>query len=210
MATGLASTRPRRQAGSHGRSQTASEDARKHVGLPIDEVRVGEAALGDQPDVFRDIGVGRTGPLAIDHTVIVVGVRGICRFHMYRCWSRDVQNSAPRPRTAPPMAPDPQPLEIKFRRAARLLEVTFEDGSRFELPFEYLRVLLPVGRSQRARPRPGDSGAGQGSGRDPCDRAGRPVRREAGIRRRPRHRPLHLEIPVRARPRPGRRNGPAI
>jgi DUF971 family protein len=39
--------------------------------------------------------------------------------------------------------PDPQPLEIKLRRAARLLEVTFEDGGRFELPFEYLRVHSP-------------------------------------------------------------------
>jgi DUF971 family protein len=41
------------------------------------------------------------------------------------------------------MSPDPQPIEIKLRRAARLLEVTFEDGSRFELPFEYLRVYSP-------------------------------------------------------------------
>ncbi|HXS19790.1 MAG TPA: DUF971 domain-containing protein [Steroidobacteraceae bacterium] len=41
------------------------------------------------------------------------------------------------------MAPDPKPTEIKLRRAARLLEVTFEDGSRFELPFEYLRVYSP-------------------------------------------------------------------
>ncbi|MGH8199916.1 MAG: gamma-butyrobetaine hydroxylase-like domain-containing protein [Steroidobacteraceae bacterium] len=38
---------------------------------------------------------------------------------------------------------DPQPLEIKVRRAARLLQVTFEDGSRYELPFEYLRVYSP-------------------------------------------------------------------
>ncbi|MFI4885690.1 MAG: gamma-butyrobetaine hydroxylase-like domain-containing protein [Steroidobacterales bacterium] len=35
------------------------------------------------------------------------------------------------------------PIEIKLRRAARLLEVTFEGGSRFELPFEYLRVYSP-------------------------------------------------------------------
>jgi DUF971 family protein len=35
------------------------------------------------------------------------------------------------------------PLEIKVRRTARLLQVTFEDGSRFELPFEYLRVYSP-------------------------------------------------------------------
>ena len=41
------------------------------------------------------------------------------------------------------MALDPQPIQIKLRRAARLLEVTFEDGSRFELPFEYLRVYSP-------------------------------------------------------------------
>ena len=41
------------------------------------------------------------------------------------------------------MSDDPQPLEIKLRRAARLLEVTFEDGLRFELPFEYLRVHSP-------------------------------------------------------------------
>lgn len=41
------------------------------------------------------------------------------------------------------MPTDPIPLEIRLRRAARLLEVTFEDGSRFELPFEYLRVHSP-------------------------------------------------------------------
>jgi len=35
------------------------------------------------------------------------------------------------------------PLEIKLRRGARLLEVTFDDGYRCELPFEYLRVYSP-------------------------------------------------------------------
>ena len=39
--------------------------------------------------------------------------------------------------------PEPMPTEIKLRKASRLLEVTFEDGSRFELPFEYLRVHSP-------------------------------------------------------------------
>src|SRR5215469_14054340 len=33
--------------------------------------------------------------------------------------------------------------EIKVRRQSRLLEVCFADGSRFELPFEYLRVHSP-------------------------------------------------------------------
>ncbi len=33
--------------------------------------------------------------------------------------------------------------EIKVRSKSRLLEVSFADGSRFELPFEYLRVHSP-------------------------------------------------------------------
>ena len=35
------------------------------------------------------------------------------------------------------------PTEIRLRRVARLLEVSFGDGRRFELPFEYLRVHSP-------------------------------------------------------------------
>ena len=38
---------------------------------------------------------------------------------------------------------EPVPTEIRLRRASRVLEVTFADGSRFELPFEYLRVHSP-------------------------------------------------------------------
>jgi DUF971 family protein len=37
----------------------------------------------------------------------------------------------------------PAPTEIKLRSRSRVLEVTFEDGQRFELPFEYLRVHSP-------------------------------------------------------------------
>src|SRR5580658_1479676 len=33
--------------------------------------------------------------------------------------------------------------QLRLRRASRLLEVSFADGSRFELPFEYLRVHSP-------------------------------------------------------------------
>src|SRR5215467_11780380 len=39
--------------------------------------------------------------------------------------------------------PDPIATELRLRRASRLLEVSFDDGSRFELPFEYLRVHSP-------------------------------------------------------------------
>lgn len=37
----------------------------------------------------------------------------------------------------------PTPVEIRLRRQSRLLEVSFDDGSRFELPFEFLRVHSP-------------------------------------------------------------------
>ena len=37
----------------------------------------------------------------------------------------------------------PQPTDIKLRTSSRLLEVRFDDGSCFELPFEYLRVFSP-------------------------------------------------------------------
>ncbi len=36
-----------------------------------------------------------------------------------------------------------RPTEIKLRQASRILEVAFEDGARFELPCEYLRVFSP-------------------------------------------------------------------
>jgi DUF971 family protein len=38
---------------------------------------------------------------------------------------------------------EPRATEIKLRRKSRLLEVAFEGGERFELPFEYLRVYSP-------------------------------------------------------------------
>ena len=37
----------------------------------------------------------------------------------------------------------PQPTDIKLRTQSRLLEVSFDDGAHFELPFEYLRVFSP-------------------------------------------------------------------
>lgn len=37
----------------------------------------------------------------------------------------------------------PQPVEIKLRTESRILDVHFDDGSHYELPFEYLRVFSP-------------------------------------------------------------------
>ena len=36
-----------------------------------------------------------------------------------------------------------RPTAIKLRTKSRVLDVTFDDGNRFELPFEYLRVYSP-------------------------------------------------------------------
>lgn len=37
----------------------------------------------------------------------------------------------------------PNPIEINLNRAARVLAVAFDDGSRFEFSCEYLRVFSP-------------------------------------------------------------------
>jgi len=41
------------------------------------------------------------------------------------------------------MPTSPQPVEIRLRRAEKLLEVDFDDGAHFSLPAEYLRVESP-------------------------------------------------------------------
>jgi len=38
---------------------------------------------------------------------------------------------------------NPLPVEIKLRTASRILDVRFDDGSHYQLPFEYLRVFSP-------------------------------------------------------------------
>ena len=41
-------------------------------------------------------------------------------------------------------APDtPAPTEIKLHQKSRMLEISFSDGSRFELSYEFLRVYSP-------------------------------------------------------------------
>jgi DUF971 family protein len=36
-----------------------------------------------------------------------------------------------------------QPTELKLRTKSRVLEIRFDDGAAFALPFEYLRVFSP-------------------------------------------------------------------
>jgi DUF971 family protein len=40
-------------------------------------------------------------------------------------------------------SPTPRPTDIKLRTQSRILDVTFDDGGHFALPFEYLRVYSP-------------------------------------------------------------------
>ena len=42
----------------------------------------------------------------------------------------------------------PLPTELRLHREARVLEISFDDGSRFELPCEYLRVYSPSAEVQ--------------------------------------------------------------
>jgi DUF971 family protein len=37
----------------------------------------------------------------------------------------------------------PTPTEIKLHQKSRVLEISFSDGSRFQLPYEFLRVYSP-------------------------------------------------------------------
>ena len=44
------------------------------------------------------------------------------------------------------------PTEIKLHQARRILEVSFDDGSTFQLPCEYLRVFSPSAEVRGHRP----------------------------------------------------------
>lgn len=46
----------------------------------------------------------------------------------------------------------PTPTEIRLDRAAKLLHVTFDDGTAFALPAEYLRVESPSAEVQGHNP----------------------------------------------------------
>jgi DUF971 family protein len=37
----------------------------------------------------------------------------------------------------------PHPTEVKLHQASRVLEIAFDDGTTFRLPYEYLRVYSP-------------------------------------------------------------------
>jgi len=46
----------------------------------------------------------------------------------------------------------PTPTELNLHRQSRVLEITFDDGSHFNLPCEYLRVYSPSAEGQGHAP----------------------------------------------------------
>ncbi len=46
------------------------------------------------------------------------------------------------------MAPTPQPTALTVHQASRVLEVSFDDGNTFRIPFELMRVYSPSAEVQ--------------------------------------------------------------
>src|SRR5258706_12407579 len=59
----------------------ASQNARKHIGLPINHIGVAVASSGNQADIFGHRRMGGTRPLAIDDFGEIVRVRNTGGFH---------------------------------------------------------------------------------------------------------------------------------
>ncbi len=51
------------------------------------------------------------------------------------------------------MTESPTPTDVKLHQKSRVLEISFEDGARFELPCEYLRVFSTSAEVQAAKER---------------------------------------------------------
>ena len=100
----------------------AAQDARKDIGLPVDEVGVAVAARRDQANVFGNRRVRRARPLAIDDLVEVVGLGDIRRFQT--CFScggdRSSSFSGGAPSRKHVLRPDlyalPRMLRLRARR----------------------------------------------------------------------------------------------
>ena len=90
----------------------------------------------------------------------------------------------------------PRPIELRLRKSAGVLNVAFDSGEKFELPFEYLRVFSP---SAEVR---GHGTEILQTGKEHVKVIGvEPVgqlRRVSQVRRRPRHRPVLLAGALRS------------
>ena len=53
-------------------------------------------------------------------------------------------------------APQPWPIEIRVRRAARRIDVSFDSGETFEIPASLLRVMTPAADARGHGPAPAE------------------------------------------------------
>jgi DUF971 family protein len=68
------------------------------------------------------------------------------------------------------------PTDLVFHNRSRLLEIAFDDGKTFKLPYEYLRVYSPSAEVRGHGPRAGDAAGGQAGDRHRRRRTGRALR----------------------------------
>ena len=60
---------------------SAPENAREHVGFPIDHIGIRIPALRDKPDIFGHVSMRGASPLTVHYLVEIVRVVYVSRFH---------------------------------------------------------------------------------------------------------------------------------
>ena len=63
----------------------AAQNRREHIRLPVEHVGIRIAAVRNQTNIFRNVGVRGAGPLAIDNFMEVLRILCVGRFHA-RLW----------------------------------------------------------------------------------------------------------------------------
>src|SRR5690606_15562225 len=66
------------------------ENTGEDVGSAIQEIGLRVPSLGNQPDVLWNVGVGRTAPLTIDYTMVILWVRDVGWLHGW-VWRRPLR-----------------------------------------------------------------------------------------------------------------------
>ena len=62
------------------------ENRGKDIRLSVEHVRIGVATLGNEADVFRNVGMGGACPLTVHNFVEVIRIPNVCSFHGLDLW----------------------------------------------------------------------------------------------------------------------------
>ena len=93
----------------------------------------------------------------------------------------------------------PSPSNVVLHTASRVLEIAFDDGANFRLPFEFLRVYSPSAEVRGHGPGQETLQVGKRDVTIDDVAAGRALRGQAVVLRRSRQRHLRVGLPVRTR-----------